>query len=127
MQSIRMFGLTAEDGMKNLRVQVGGFYVNEKEKLAREVTHEQGDGNVLWRSYDLPSGRSTGDSMMCSLGQIVQWADREATAEEVARMNRESAEAKDFARGMAFVDGLLKHLPDELLVGEVRRRGLKVE
>jgi len=112
--------------MKNFQVRVGRFYVNERKYLVREITDEQGDGNVHWRSYELQSGRPTGDSLLCSPGRILQWADREATPEEAARMERLDAELAQRARVMGLMDVVLKNLTDEQLFAEVRRRGHRV-
>jgi hypothetical protein len=112
--------------MKSFEVRVGGFYVNESKGLVREITHEQGDGNVHWRSYDLPSGRPTGDSLMCSPARIVQWADREATPVEAARMERLDAALRERARLTDLIEVVLKNLPDDQLFAEVERRGRRV-
>jgi hypothetical protein len=115
-----------EGAMKAFEVKVGGFYVSQRRGLVREVTKEHEDGRVLWRSYDLRDGTATGDSFLCSSGQIHHWADREATAEEVARMGRQGANAIAWAQGAALAAEVLKRIPDELLIGEVQRSGLKV-
>jgi hypothetical protein len=112
--------------MKSFQVRVGGFYVNESKGLVREITHEEGDGNVHWRSYDLRSGRPTGDSLMCAPLWIVQWADREGTPEETARMERLDAELMQRARLIEVIEIVLKNLPDDQLFAEVKRRGYRV-
>jgi len=104
----------------------GGFYVNESKDLVREITHENWDGNVHWRSYELRSGRPMGDSLICASGRIIQWADREATPEEAARMERLDAEFKEHARAIELMEVLLKNVPDDQLFAEVRRRGHRV-
>jgi hypothetical protein len=118
--------LSAEDSMKDFIVRVGGFYVNESKHLVREITHEDEDGNVHWRSYELETGTATGDSLACSPSRIVQWAAREATPEETARMNRSDAVIKQNARTIAFAEFILKNIPDEQLFAEVHRRGRRV-
>ncbi len=112
--------------MKGSKVRVGGFYVNESKHLVREITHEDENGNVHWRSYELDDGRATGDFLMCSPYQILRWADREATPEEVARMERSDALLKEAARLMDWAEGVLRNVPDEQLFAEVRRRGRRV-
>jgi hypothetical protein len=112
--------------MKRFQVRVGGFYVNESKGLVREVTHEDGNGYVHWRSYDLRSGRPTGDFLLCSPARILQWADREAAPEEEARLERWDAESTERARIMQLVEFVLKNLPDDQLFAEVQRRGHRV-
>jgi hypothetical protein len=115
-----------ERAMGNFMVRVGGFYVNESKGLVREITREDDSGRVHWRSYDLRTGSPTGDSLMCSAGRIAQWADREATVDEVARMGRRSAETAEWARAMELAEIVLKTVSDEWLFDEVRRRGHQV-
>ncbi len=107
-------------------VRPGNFFVNEKKHLVREIFDDRGDGNVLWRSYFLDDGRPTGDSLMCSKGHILQWANREATAAEAARMQRIDALVLENARTMKLVNGILATTPDEFLLDEIRRRGYDV-
>lgn len=112
--------------LKADQIKVGGFYASEKKGLVREITDEK-NGDVYWRSYDLRTGEATGDSLVCSKYHLTQWAEREATPEEVAKMKRGDADTKDMARVMKMVDLVLKNITDEQLLAEVRRRGLNVE
>jgi hypothetical protein len=114
--------LTAEIAMKDFKVRVGGFYVNENKGLVREITHEDWDGNVHW-GYNLSDGKATGK---CSLSRIVQWADREATAEEAVRMDRVGAETRKLSRVLKWAESVLESVPDQLLFAEARRRGHQV-
>jgi hypothetical protein len=107
------------------QIKVGGFYVSEKKGLVREVWKEE-NGDVHWRSYEFGSGEATGDNLVCSKNTLVQWADREATLEELARMKRTHADIKDMARTMELVEMMLHNISDERLLAEVRRRGLTV-
>ncbi len=108
------------------RVTVGSFWVNEKKHLVREITGQTWDGNVHWRSYWLDDGRPTGDSLMCSVAQIIHWSDREATAEEAARMQRMDGMAMQAARENRLIAIALSEASDEQLLDEVRRRGFQV-
>jgi hypothetical protein len=108
------------------RVTVGSFWVNEKKHLVREITGQTWDGNLQWRSYFLDDGRPTGDSLVCSIDQIFRWSDREATAEESARMQRESGKALEVARVKRLIDIALSSASDEQLLTEIRRRGYRV-
>ncbi len=112
--------------MKSFQVQEGGLYVNERKSLVREVTQVDGEGNAYWRSFDLSDGKPTGDHLRCSLGTIFQWADREATRDEAARMKRSEITTKEYERGLEFMHGFLERVPDEYLFAEVKRRGRKV-
>jgi hypothetical protein len=104
-------------------VRTGRFFVNEKKGVVREITADTLDGNVYWRSYELADGRPTGDSLMCSRERILRWADREATAEEVARLRREAAEAGEIARLKDVAARILAGVPTEMLLAELHRRG----
>jgi hypothetical protein len=63
---------------------------------------------------------------MCSKTTLAQWADREATPEETSRFARGDAEIIEQAKAWDFANTLLKSLPHEMLLAEVRRRGLKL-
>jgi hypothetical protein len=108
------------------QVRAGHFFVSEKKGLVREITSETPDGNVHWRSYNLSDGRPTGDSLVCSAGHILRWADREATAQEVARMQIGNAHALDVTRIKEFAYKFLTGVPTEMLLAELRRRGYDV-
>ena len=107
-------------------VRTGHFFVCEKKGLVREITADPDhNGNVQWRSYWL-DGRPTGDSLMCSVAHIVHWADREATAQEVARMQRHEAAVMEDAKVLGWLNRMLENAPDEYLLAEIRRRGYDV-
>jgi hypothetical protein len=105
------------------RVTVGSFWVNEGKHLVREITGQSWNGNVHWRSYWLDDGRPTGDSLACSVAQIIHWSDREATAEESARMQRMNGMAMQAARENRLIAIALSEASDEQILDEVRSRG----
>jgi len=114
--------------MKPDEIQVGRFYVGRKiSYLVREITHERNANDVHWRSYDVATGEATGDSGVCSKQSLAQWAEREATEEEKAKLNREQAEVKDAVKAFWHFENALRNAPDEMLLAEVRRRGLKLQ
>jgi hypothetical protein len=106
-------------------IRVGSFYVNEKKRLVREITGEAANGMVHWRSYWLDDGRSTGDSLMCSKDHMMRWADREATAEEEAKLHCVGPDPKEIA-ALAMINFVLGNVSDEQLLNEARRRGYNV-
>ncbi len=112
--------------MKKFEVRVGGFYVNQRKDLVREITNNDWAGKVHWRSYYLRTGEATGDFLMCSPEHILKWADREASLEEVSRLKRLDAAAKESARAIEWAEIVLKNMPDDRLFAEVRRRGHRV-
>ncbi|HWE35036.1 MAG TPA: hypothetical protein VG406_00575 [Isosphaeraceae bacterium] len=111
---------------ERFEVRVGGFYVNEGMGLVREVTHEDEDGKFHWRSYVLADGSPTGDMLRCDPYTLMQWADREATPAEVARMRRDEAQAGEVAETMELALLVLRTVSNERLFEEVRRRGRRV-
>ena len=111
--------------MKIDQIRVGGFYVNEQKGLIREIVSEEGDENIYWRSYDLDDGEPVDHRRsLCSKQAILQWAEREADAVEIARLQREEAQAQEQGEGRKLIDDVLKQIPDTMLLAEVRRRGL---
>jgi hypothetical protein len=111
--------------LKADQIRVGGFYVSESKGLVREVWDEK-DGDVYWRAYVLRTGEPLGGGLVCSKYHLSRWADREATPEEIERMRVDQAVGKEMARGMEIANLVLQNMPDEMLLAEVRRRGLTV-
>jgi len=113
--------------MKPDEFKVGHFYVGRKSSyLVREIPHERSANDVHWRSYDIATGEATGDSGVCSKQSMAHWAEREATEEEKAKLNRDQAEIKDAVKAIRYFENALRNAPDEMLLAEVRRRGLKL-
>jgi hypothetical protein len=111
--------------MKVDQINVGGFYVNQKKGLIREIVSEESDGKIYWRSYSLDDGEPVAHRRsLCSKQAILQWADREADAVEIAGLKRAEAQAQEQKEGMELIDHVLKEIPDKMLLAEVRRRGL---
>jgi len=109
--------------MKTQNITIGSCYVSERKNLLREVVGETRIGGIHWRSYYLGSGTPTGDSAACSQTQMLKWADREATPEEVAKLDRTiTAREQDFLSNV--LSTALACASDEQLLAEVRRRGL---
>jgi hypothetical protein len=107
-------------------IKVGHFYVGRKASyLVREITDERSANDVYWRSYDVATGEATGDSGVCSTQSVAQWAEREATEEEKAKLDRDQADVKDAVKVIRYFENALRNAPDDLLLAEVRRRGLK--
>src|SRR5438309_1940364 len=111
-----------ETMLKTEQIKVGGFYVKEEGGLVREVRDEK-NGEAYYRSYSLGDGEPISGGV-CSKYHLSQWADREATQEEAARMNRSQANAEDETRAIELIDKVLKNAPDAYLLAEVRRCGL---
>ncbi|HEY2982335.1 MAG TPA: hypothetical protein VGJ22_14210 [Anaerolineales bacterium] len=68
-------------------------FVNSGQQTAREildVDHEI----VSYNAYDLNSGKLCGAPLQrAPKGQLIRWADREATEEEAARLQRKEVAA----------------------------------
>jgi len=112
--------------MKATEFKVGHFYVNKDEGLARELYAEIDEGVFYWRSYDLETGKATGDKLMCSRTRMAQWSEREATPEEVARFGRTEFHDRERMNATICAELFLQTCPDGMLLNEVRRRGLKL-
>jgi hypothetical protein len=111
--------------MKVEQIKVGGFYVNQQKGLIREIVSEEGEDKIYWRSYSLDDGEPVNHlRALCSKQAILQWADREADAVEIAGLKQAEAQAQEQKEGMELIDHVLKEIPDKMLLAEVRRRGL---
>lgn len=106
-------------------IQVGRFFL--KTYQVREIIKDLG-ASVQYREYDF----DTGDPQpflpgSCSKEHITRWAVRECTAEEVARMKRNAADIMQEQVGHEYVRRFLDAIPDDVLIDEMRRRGLSLE
>lgn len=117
---------TTAGGVGRIEIRVGGVYTNRLERFAREVTAMKGR-KVTCRDFDLSTGRSLTSSAECDIKSFRDWATRPCTTREVARLSRDVLEESPALFG-ELVDHLVKvtleTIPDDQLLGEVRRRGL---
>jgi hypothetical protein len=115
--------------MKKKEIKVGGFYVKKDQSQIREILREKND-RVEWISYDFQDGSFWIGPYMCSKDYLISWAEREATPEEISRVNVEMAHRKlkdlidDFERTLKPI--LLESISNEDLLAEVRRRMLDI-
>lgn len=99
-------------------VGIGKCYVKDNANVAREVIAELYHRRVVYNSYDLQTGKLLRTpQQICSRKQLIQWADREATAEESAKLLRD--EAKDI-----FVSERNKRKPRDFEIESRRSRSL---
>jgi hypothetical protein len=79
--------------LANRHIEVGRYYVNEEGQKAREVL-EISSQIVVYSSFDLDSGGLCGMPFkLCTRKDIIHWADREATREEVSGLHRDEVQA----------------------------------
>ncbi len=106
-------------------VQVGEFFV--KQYLVREIVIDE-YVDVKYRTYFLDDGKPSPPSLsQCSKRWITKWAERKATPEEIARMQRKQAIKQGNERALTLTLEILRLAPDELLLDEVRHRGYSIE
>lgn len=75
-------------------VCIGKCYVKDNAHTAREVIARLYRQKVMYNAYDLRTGKLfRAPHQICSVKQLIRWADREATADESAYLIRD--EAKD--------------------------------
>lgn len=84
--------------------------------------------DVTYRTYALDDGEPLQSSLSkCSKRWITKWAERKASAEEIARMKRQQAVIQEENHVLALTLEILRLAPDELLLAEVRHRGYSIE
>jgi hypothetical protein len=106
-------------------VQVGKFFVCGY--MVREIAREEGE-NVIYYTYLLDTGEPMYEtSDLCSKRQITRVAQREATLEEISRMQKRKARDSESYHGRKMAMEILEQIPDAWLVEEVKRRGLSVK
>ena len=72
--------------MKAKDVHLGSMYVSDRMSYVRHVIRVTKDDPVHYREYELEDGSPTGHQWACSRQQMVKWADRLPTQEEVERL-----------------------------------------
>ena len=93
----------------------------------REIIKDLGD-RVQYREYDFETGEPQPFLPgSCGKEHITRWAVRECTPEEIARMKRDVADVVQAQVGDEYVRGLLDTIPDQVLINEMRRRGLSLD
>jgi len=114
--------------MKTDEIKAGRFYVDKKySSYVRQIAEEYDDGDVRWRVYNLKTGEPYNDSGRCSKNAIVNWAEREATPAEIAKLDIDQALINEVTRALEGMKRILSLVTDEMLLDEVKRRGLKLE
>ncbi len=106
-------------------VEAGKFYVNEGNGKVRQVMAVNG-GQIFWRQFDLRTGETHDyDNDECSQSYFIkQWATREATPNEVARMQVEASNALLLEERNQRVQTALNLASNAELFAEIRRRQL---
>lgn len=107
-----------ETTMNEFTIEVGAAYLNQSGGLIRVVQKIE-DGDVRWRDFGADDGMPIGDGL-CSLSYFKRWASRRLTEEEQSKLRWDLARVQD----QMFLRGLLERIPDELLLQEVKHRGL---
>jgi hypothetical protein len=80
--------------MRKEEIVVGKSYVNEGTRIVREVVEEVDDRRVKFNAFDLASGKLIpAQPQVCHRSQLARWADRQASAEETARIHPFDPEA----------------------------------
>ena len=75
-------------------VGIGKCYIKDKAQTAREVIAVIPHRKVVYNAYDLQTGKLIHTPhQICPRNQMIRWADREATPEEYAMLERNGAAA----------------------------------
>ncbi len=81
-----------ESSVKKIRpvdVTPGKFFVSRTEIFVREIVEEVNADDIHWRDWALETGEPIAERLqLCSKRAIAAWAGREATEEEIARLDR---------------------------------------
>jgi hypothetical protein len=75
-------------------VSIGKCYIKDKAQIAREVIAVTHHRKVVYNVYNLRTGKLLSmPHQICPRNQMIRWADREATPEEYAKLERDEAVA----------------------------------
>ena len=73
-------------------VRIGKCYVKDNKRIVREVIAQRYHRKVVYNAYNMQTGRLLREPhQICSVKQLIRWADREATSEESANLIRDEA------------------------------------
>jgi hypothetical protein len=74
--------------LRKQNISVGRAYVNEGEKVAREVVEDVDQYKIKFNAFDLKDGGLIPSAMqVCRKRDMAHWADREATPDEIAKIH----------------------------------------
>ena len=78
--------------LRNRRLTVGKYYVNNARRIAREVLAEDNQF-VTFNTHHLDTGNSSPSPSQCTKRDFVHWADHEATPAEIASLKYRQVQA----------------------------------
>lgn len=78
-------------------VKPGKYYVSKKELFIRAIVDVGEDDNyIYWRDWDFDTGEPLVERLqICSKRAITRWAGREATSQEILRLNHEPLKGEE--------------------------------
>lgn len=79
--------------LRNRKIIVGKYYVNNARNIAREVL-EACDKTIVFITHHLDTGNSCNAPSECLKRNFVNWADHEATPTEIAKLQSLKLEAR---------------------------------
>jgi len=112
---------------KNIRIEVGRSFIGARSPyFLRRIVAVRG-GDVDYEDYCLEGAnawKSVSTLSTCSTERLAQWAGREATEEEVSRLDTDATARRRLEEELRLRALALALCSDEELLAEVRRRGL---
>ena len=79
--------------LRNRKITVGKYYVNNARNIAREVL-ACCDKTVVFLTHHLDTGNSCNAASECLKRNFINWADHEATPTEIAKLQSRKLEAQ---------------------------------
>ena len=73
--------------LRSRKVAAGKYYVNNARNIAREVLEIKDDA-IIFITYHLDTGATTGNPSECMKQHFTHWADHEATQIEIANLQQ---------------------------------------
>jgi hypothetical protein len=113
-----------EEPSMGIEIEVGGVYTHAKGIFAREILKISPDGMVHYRYYGLSDGAVISPQAMCSGATFHGWISRPLTPEERSRLQPFRVDDKKAEQLRGLVQKAVAAATDEMLLAEVRRRGL---
>jgi hypothetical protein len=114
-----------EEPSMGIEIEVGGVYTHAKGIFAREVLEIGRDGMIHYRYYGLSDGAVISPQAMCSSATFCNWITRPLTPAERSRLQPVRFDDTKGEQLRGLVQKAVAAVTDEMLLAEVRRRGLR--
>ena len=106
-------------------IKIGKYCISRYALQIREITEDL-DNDVQFITYNISTGNPKDGIAVTSKLKMSQWAEGEATSEEIKKLHKSIQIQADNSR-MTMVLDILKAIPDDMLLYEIKKRGISIK